>query len=62
MSAVTFPSKPEPDGNGAREALIGAMQIIPIAIMDNPEKFTEWLLLELAARGFIVVSIDKAPQ
>lgn len=42
-------------GNGAREALIEVAKSLPNDTSQNDaEKWADWILLELAARGYLV--------
>jgi hypothetical protein len=57
-NVVEFPAK---DGNGAREALIeiihGRMAIVILDPDKDGPPVADWILLELLARGFIVVPV-----
>jgi hypothetical protein len=49
------PADPNAAGNGAREALIAVAQSLPNDTGQNDaEKWADWILLELAERGFLV--------
>jgi hypothetical protein len=47
------------EGNGAREALIEIAQSLPNETGNDAEAWTDWLLLECAMRGFVVVPFSE---
>lgn len=51
---IPFPGKAEREGNGAREALADIKAHGHV----SPGCWEDWLLLELAARGFKVVPME----